>query len=82
MSLCVLLVLPKEQVSGLQGVMQAVQTMAGKAGVPWLVPILAALVTLNTLGAVAGWFAATARLLHMGAGRPANARPRRLRPPA
>jgi amino acid transporter len=30
--------------------------------VPWLVPILAALVTLNTLGAVAGWFAATARL--------------------
>jgi amino acid transporter len=61
-TLCVLLVLPKEQVSGLQGVMQAVQTMAGKAGVPWLVPILAALVTLNTLGAVAGWFAATARL--------------------
>jgi glutamate:GABA antiporter len=61
-TLCVLLALPKEQVSGLQGLMQAVQAMAGKAGVPWLVPILAALVALNAFGAVAGWFAATARL--------------------
>ena len=61
-TLCVLLALPKEQVSGLQGLMQAVQAMAGKAGASWLVPILAALVTLNALGAVAAWFAATARL--------------------
>lgn len=61
-TLCVLLALPEAQVSGLQGVMQAVQAMAGKAGVPWLVPVLAALVTLNALGAVGGWFAATARL--------------------
>jgi glutamate:GABA antiporter len=61
-TLCVLLALPKAQVSGLQGVMQAVQAMAGKAGARWLVPILAVLVTLNALGAVAGWFAATARL--------------------
>ena len=61
-TLCVLLALPREQVSGLQGLMQAVQAMAGKAGVPRLVPILAALVTLNAVGAVAGWFAATARL--------------------
>ena len=59
---CVLLALPKEQVSGLQGLMQAIQALAGKAGVPWLVPILAALVTLSALGGVAGWFAATARL--------------------
>ena len=29
---------------------------------PWLVPIVAALVTLNALGGVGGWFAATARL--------------------
>jgi amino acid transporter len=61
-TLCVLLALPKDQVSGLQGVMQAVQAMAAKAGTLWLVPIVAALVTLNVLGAVAGWFAATARL--------------------
>jgi amino acid transporter len=59
---CVLLALPKEQVSGLQGIMQAIQTMAGRAGVPWLPPVLAALVTINALGGVSGWFAATARL--------------------
>jgi amino acid transporter len=61
-TLCVLLALPQGQVSGLQGFMQAVQVMAGKAGVPWLVPMLAVLVALNAFGAVAGWFAATARL--------------------
>ena len=61
-TLCVLLVLPKEQVSGLQGFMQAIEAVAGKAGVLWLVPALAALVSLNAFGAVAGWFAATARL--------------------
>jgi glutamate:GABA antiporter len=61
-TLCVLLALPKEQVSGLQGVMQAIQTMSRQAGVPWLVPFLAALVTLNAMGGLGGWFAATARL--------------------
>src|SRR5262245_8794026 len=61
-TLCVLLALPREQVSGLQGLMQAIQAMASKAGVPWLVPLLAVLVSLNAFGAVAGWFAATARL--------------------
>jgi glutamate:GABA antiporter len=61
-TLCVLLALPQGQVSGLQGLMQAVQVMAGNAGVPWLVPMLAVLVALNAFGAVAGWFAATARL--------------------
>ena len=61
-TLCVLLALPKEQVSGLQGVMQAVQAMANKAGATWIVPIIAALVTISVLGGVSGWFAATARL--------------------
>jgi amino acid transporter len=59
---CLLLALPKEQLSGLQGIMQAMQTMAVKAGTPWIVPIIAALVTLNVLGGIGGWFASTARL--------------------
>jgi amino acid transporter len=59
---CLLLALPKEQLSGLQGVMQAMQAMAVKAGAPWVVPIIAALVTLNVLGGIGGWFASTARL--------------------
>ena len=61
-TLSILLAIPKEQVSGLQGAMQAIQAMCGRVGVPWLIPILAALVTLNALGGVGGWFAATARL--------------------
>ncbi len=59
---CLLLALPKEQLSGLEGVMQAAQAMAGKAGALWIVPVIAALVTLNALGGIGGWFASTARL--------------------
>ena len=58
----VLLAIPREQVSGLQGIMQAVQAICSRAAVPWLVPIVAAFVTLNAIGGVGGWFAATARL--------------------
>jgi amino acid transporter len=36
--------------------------MAGKVGATWLVPMLAALVSISALGGVGGWFAATARL--------------------
>ena len=61
-TLAVLLAMPKDQVSGLQGIMQAIQAMTAKVGVGWLAPIVAALVTLNALGGVGGWFAATARL--------------------
>jgi len=61
-TLCVLVSIPRDQVSGLQGIMQAVQAMTGRLGLAWLVPIVAVLVTLNALGGVGGWFAATARL--------------------
>jgi len=61
-TLSVLLAMPREQVSGLQGIMQAIQAMTGRFGLAWVVPILAALVTMNALGGVGGWFAATARL--------------------
>ena len=62
-TLSVLIAIPRNEVSGLQGIMQAVQAMAGRVGVfAWLVPVVACLVTLNALGGVGGWFAATARL--------------------
>jgi amino acid transporter len=61
-TLSVLLAIPRAQISGLQGIMQAIQAMSARVGVAWLAPILAALVTLNALGGVGGWFAATARL--------------------
>jgi amino acid transporter len=59
---CLLLALPKEQLTGLQGSMQAMQVMMTKAGVPWMVPIAAVLITLNILGGIGAWFASTARL--------------------
>lgn len=58
----VLVALPPTQVSGLQGLVQAMQAIGVRAGVPWLAPVVAGLVVLNVLGAVTGWFAATARL--------------------
>jgi amino acid transporter len=58
----VLVAIPRSQVSGLQGIMQAVQVVVSRVGAAWLGPILAAFVTLNALGGVGGWFAATARL--------------------
>ena len=61
-TLSVLLAIPREQVSGLQGAMQAIQAMCTRAGLPWLAPLGAVLVTINALGGVGGWFAATARL--------------------
>jgi glutamate:GABA antiporter len=61
-TLSVLLAIPREQVSGLQGIMQAIQAMSGRVGVAWLAPLTAVFVTVNALGGVGGWFAATARL--------------------
>jgi amino acid transporter len=61
-TLSILLAMPKQQVSGLQGIMQAFQALTAKMNLAWLAPILAAMVTLNALGGVGGWFAATARL--------------------
>jgi amino acid transporter len=61
-TLALLLALPKEQVTGLQGISQALQTLSAKVGVAWLGPAMAFFVALNAIGAVGGWFAATARL--------------------
>jgi glutamate:GABA antiporter len=59
---CLLLALPKEQLSGLEGVMQATQVMAGRAGAAWVVPIVAVLLTVSVIGGLGGWFASCARL--------------------
>jgi amino acid transporter len=58
----ILLAIPREQISGLQGIMQATQAMSARIGLGWLTPIVALMIAVNGLGAVGGWFAATARL--------------------
>jgi amino acid transporter len=58
----ILLAIPHEQISGLQGIMQAIQAITDRVGASWLARIVAAMVTVSALGGVGGWFAATARL--------------------
>jgi amino acid transporter len=58
----VLTALPAEEVSGLQGFMQATSKVATRIGVEPLSPFVAFLVTVSSIGGVAAWFAATARL--------------------
>lgn len=58
----ILVAIPREEISGIQGVMQAIEAMARRGGAAWLTPLLAVLVTVSSIGGVGGWFAAVARL--------------------
>ena len=58
----ILIAVPHEQVSGLQGIMQALQAVAERVHTAWLLPVLALAVALSAVGGVGGWFAAVARL--------------------
>ena len=58
----VLTALPADDVSGLQGFMQAISKVAGRIGVDPIAPFVALLVTLSSIGGVSAWFAASSRL--------------------
>ena len=58
----VLVALPAEEVSGLQGFMQAISKVSGRIGAEGIVPVAALLVTLSSVGGVSAWFAASSRL--------------------
>src|SRR5207248_11701984 len=58
----VLAALPAEEVSGLQGFMQAMSKVAGRIGLEPVAPFVALLVTLSSIGGVSAWFALSARL--------------------
>jgi amino acid transporter len=61
-TVAILVTLPRGEVSGLEGIMQAIARGAGRLGVPGLIPGAALLITLSNLGAVGAWFAASARI--------------------
>ncbi len=61
-TLCVLLALPKEQVNGLEGIMQAIVRSTERVGWGGLVPFAAVLLVLSSLGCVAAWLAAMSRI--------------------
>jgi len=58
----VLVALPVGEVSGLQGIMEAVVAASRRLGFEALVPIASGLITLTALGSVGAWLASTARL--------------------
>ena len=58
----VLTALPAEEVSGLQGFMQAMTKVADKVGFAPVAPFAAVLVTVSSVGGVSAWFAASSRL--------------------
>jgi amino acid transporter len=61
-TVCVLLALPRNEVSGLQGLMQAITRTAVRIGFFGIIPIAAALIAISNLGAASAYLAAVARL--------------------
>jgi amino acid transporter len=61
-TICVLLALPKNEVSNLQGLMQAIAKTSERVGFFSVIPITAALIALSNLGAAGAYLAAVARL--------------------
>ncbi|MGA8036870.1 MAG: APC family permease [Candidatus Acidiferrales bacterium] len=58
----VLVALPKEQVTGLEGIMQAIVQSTSRIGWSGLIPLAAFLLVLSSLGSVAAWLAAMSRI--------------------
>jgi amino acid transporter len=58
----ILVALPAERVSGLQGIMQAVEQSAERVGFAQIAPVIAGVITIASLGGVNSWLAATSRL--------------------
>jgi len=61
-TICVLLALPSNQVSDLQGLVQAISKTAARVGLPGILPVAAFLIALSNVGAAGAYLAAVARL--------------------
>ena len=61
-TLSVLVALPADEVTGLQGIMQAVDRAAARLGLDWVTPVAAVLMTVTALGSVGAWLEAVARI--------------------
>ncbi len=61
-TVAVLVALPANKVSGLEGIMQAISKSAERVGFAGIVPLAALLITISNLGALGAWLAVSARL--------------------
>ena len=58
----VLVTVPVGELTGLQGIMQAVDAGARRIEAPWLAPVMAGLIALTALGSLCAWLGAVARI--------------------
>jgi amino acid transporter len=61
-TLAVLVAVPVGTLTGLQGVMQAIDVAARRIEAPWITPVMALLIVLTTLGSLCAWLGAVARI--------------------
>lgn len=61
-TLSVMVALPAAEVTGLQGIMQAIERAAARLELGWVTPIAAVLMTVTALGSVGAWLEAVARI--------------------
>lgn len=61
-TLATLLALPRNDIGVVQGTIQAVNKLAQDAGVPWIVPPLALVLSISTAGIASAWFVGSARI--------------------
>jgi glutamate:GABA antiporter len=64
-TLAVLVSVPREEVSSLQGILQATDRAAGRVGLPWISPVAALLLAIGGIGGVGAWLASGARLAYV-----------------
>jgi glutamate:GABA antiporter len=57
-----LIALPSDAVSGVDGFMRGMEQLASRLGISWLIPVMAVLVTLSAVGGAAGYLSSTSRL--------------------
>lgn len=61
-TLTLLLAVPKESIGVLQGVVEAIQSMADAVGVQWIVTPLAFVLTISIAGIASAWLSGSARI--------------------
>ncbi|MFZ0636762.1 MAG: APC family permease [Candidatus Acidiferrales bacterium] len=61
-TVAILIALPSNEVSGLEGIMQAISSAAGRIGLGGIIPIAALLIVVSNIGTLGAWLACTARI--------------------
>jgi glutamate:GABA antiporter len=61
-TISVLVALPASEITGLQGIMQAIRSAEGRIGLSGISPLAAVLITVTALGSVGAWLASVARI--------------------